>query len=226
MMLRTLFKFLTAQPNPPRRIESTDGRSVVLYAHVDVTAKAKQLQATRLRESFPRDALPPSKGDHRAWLLSMRLDHLRIFTPVRCERLTEIGIVTAGDLVTADLARLGRTLGDQTLPRRLKRTVRAILLAAAVPGMMPRDAMLLMCVHRPSVRSLASESPAILHRDLQRFALSTKGQRATKGRRLPSVKRIRRWVETRSQSTNSQPSSTGGPVATWTNVSLNGRTCP
>lgn len=190
-MLRTLLRFLTASPNPPRRIESTDGRSVVLYAHVDVSAKAKQIHPAR------NDlALPGAKNDHRAWLLTMRLDHLRVCSPVRCERLAEIGVLTAGDLVTADLAQIGRVTGDETLPRLLKRTVRAIQFAAAVPGMMPRDAMLLICVHRRSIRSLATESPAVLHRDLQRFALSTKGQRAMKGRRLPSVKRIRRWVET------------------------------
>lgn len=190
-MLRTLLRFLTAQPQPPRRIESTDGRSVVLYAHVDVSAKMKQQHPARAS-----GAVPAAQGDHRAWLLSMRLDHLRICSPVRCERLAEIGILTAGDLVTADLARVSQTTGDEMLARRLKRTIRAIQLAAGVPGMMPRDAMLLICVHRRSIRSLASESPAVLHRDLQRFALSTKGQRAMKGRRLPSLKRVRRWVET------------------------------
>ncbi len=194
MILRTLLRFLTAAPQAPRRIESTDSRSVVLYAHVDVTAKAKQTPALAAAPHVS-PSLPCVSGDHRAWLLSMRLDHLRICSASRSQQLSQLGVVTAGDLLTADLNEIAHRLADRTLTRRLKRTVRAIQFAAAVPGMMPRDSMLLICVHRRSIRSLASESPAVLHRDLQRFALSTKGQRALKGRRLPSVKRIRRWVE-------------------------------
>ncbi len=189
MMLRTLFRFLTAAPQAPRRIETVDGRSVVLYAHVDVAAQAKR------RSGSMSACLPCVSGDHRAWLLSMRLDHLRICSASRGERLQQIGIVTAGDLLAADLNVLARELDDKNIIRPLKRTVHAIQFAASVPGMMPRDAMLLSCVHRSGIRSLATESPAVLHRDLQRFALSTKGQRALKGRRLPSVKRIRRWVD-------------------------------
>ncbi len=194
MILRSLLRFFTTAPQAPRRIESTDGRSVVLYAHVDASAKAKQPSS---RSNAPRQSQtsPCVSGDHRAWLLSMRLDHLRICSASRSQRLSQLGIITAGDLLAADVVEVGRILDDRTLPRRLKRTVRAIQFSAAVPGMMPRDAMLLICVHRRSIRSLASESPAVLHRDLQRFALSTKGQRALKGRRLPSVKRIRRWVD-------------------------------
>ena len=70
----------------------------------------------------------------------------------------------------------------------------AIRFAAAVPGMMPRDAMLLISIHRRSVRGLALESPAALHRDLLRFAESTNGRLQLRGRRVPSLRRLKRWI--------------------------------
>ncbi len=78
--------------------------------------------------------------------------------------------------------------------RVIKHYRRAIRFAAAVPGMMPRDAMLLISIHRRSVRGLASESPAALHRDLQRFAASTKGRVQLRGRQVPSTRRLKRWI--------------------------------
>jgi hypothetical protein len=63
-----------------------------------------------------------------------------------------------------------------------------------VPGMMPRDALLLISIHRRSARGLACESPASLHRDLERFAESTRGRTQLRGRRIPSMRRLKRWI--------------------------------
>jgi hypothetical protein len=125
----------------------------------------------------------------------MSLKHTRLCSESRCEELARHGIVTAGDLASADPADLVNRLGVSVKAVGvLRRYRRAIRLSASVPGMMPCDALLLISIHRRSIRGLALESSAALHRDLQRFALSTKGRRLLKGRRLPSVRRIRKWI--------------------------------
>jgi hypothetical protein len=125
----------------------------------------------------------------------MRLAHTRLCSQHRCELLGELGIVTAGDLLAFNVAKLKDPGVTPKAARLIRRYRGAIRLAVAVPGMMPRDAQLLIGVHRRSVRGLACETPAALHRDLVRFSLSTKGRRLVRGRRLPSVRRVRKWIE-------------------------------
>ena len=61
---------------------------------------------------------------------------------------------------------------------------------------MPRDAQLLISVHRRSVQGIAGESPAGLHRDLVRFSLSSRGRRLVRGKRLPSIRRLKKYIST------------------------------
>ncbi|WP_197231530.1 DUF4332 domain-containing protein [Novipirellula artificiosorum] len=125
----------------------------------------------------------------------MRLEHTKLCPSNRCEQLQQFGIETAGDLIAADLKSLATKFNSpKKAVRLIKRYRHAIRFAATVPGMMPRDALLLISIHRRSVRGLAMESPMMLYRDLQRFADSSTGQRLVRGRRLPSVKRIRSWI--------------------------------
>jgi hypothetical protein len=141
----------------------------------------------------------------------MRIEHTRICSDTRCQLLREVGIVRAGDLLTCDL----RELRDRNAPTKsvhlIKRYRQVVRLAASVPGMMPRDAQLLISVHRRSVQGIASESPAALHRDLVRFSLSSKGRRLVRGRRLPSVRRLRKYISAcRAAIASTQVLSAGG----------------
>jgi len=172
----------------PTAPSADSARRVVLYAHV----------AEREAESKPQP--PPARRrrrpiNHREWLYAMQLRHLKLCSPARCDLLENAGIVSAGDLMAADIESLARHIGaTETAARTLKRFRRAIRLAASISGMMPNDAILLFCIHRRSPQALAIESAVGLHRDLQRFALSTRGQRRLRGRRVPSIKRLRRWI--------------------------------
>ncbi len=126
----------------------------------------------------------------------MRLEHTRICHPARCKKLQAQNIVTAGDLIAADPESLARALGA---PLRavavIKRYQRTLRFAASVPGMSPRAAQLLISIHRRSVQGLAQERPHELRRDIERFALSSQGRKLLKGRRVPGVKRIRKWID-------------------------------
>ena len=181
---------------------------VLLYAHVDrADTKSRRSDARLAVESeiaqsdesrkLPTDRRkrPLSRADHRAWLFSMRMEHTRLVNEKRCSTLRKIGILTAGDLAFCDPAKLSARLGGTVKTMAiLAKYRRAIRLAAAVPGMMPLDALLLISIHRRSLRGLAAESAAALYRDLQRFAISTNGRRLMKGRQVPSQRRLKKWI--------------------------------
>ena len=125
----------------------------------------------------------------------MKLVHTQICSAQRGKRLASMGVVTAGDLAFSDPAVLAKNFGA---PRKAARVLaqyrRAVRLAASVPGLMPHDAVLLVSIHRRSVRGLARETPGALYRDLERFAESSKGRVQLRGRRIPSARRLKRWI--------------------------------
>ncbi|GAA5505170.1 DUF4332 domain-containing protein [Novipirellula caenicola] len=192
-MLKTFFKLLSRTPQQPVPVNPQSREDVAIIAHRQPSAS--QPNPARTSQPAMVAAHPVPKASHRERLLSMRIEHIRICSESRANQFSEFGIDTAGDLISANL----RTLAEKyPSPRKavrvLKRYRQAIRLAARVPGMMPRDALLLISIHRRSVRGLAMETPMSLYRDLQRYAESTPGRKQLRGRRLPSVKRIRRWI--------------------------------
>lgn len=168
--------------------------TVLLYAHVGPPPKP----AVCADPGGTRR--PPRPSRQRERILASELTALKLCSRSRCEALRKAGVTTAGDLLAADPATVARDLeAGRKAAQTLRRYRRAIRLAVSVPEMTPRDALLLMSVHRRSVTRLAAESPAALHRDLQRYALSSPGQRQLRGRELPSLDRVRGWVDACSQ---------------------------
>ncbi|QDT03640.1 hypothetical protein K227x_20240 [Rubripirellula lacrimiformis] len=196
MLLRSILR-LFSTPTAPKPIPTETSQSVVLYAQLPTAApQGRSVPHCHAKiDGKHHTARRQSSGGHRQRLLSMRIEHIRICSPKRCERLAELGIITAGDLAAANPERLASHF---TASRKALRVIqqyrRSIRFAASVPGMMPRDAMLLVSIHRRGVRGLACESAAALHRDLQRFAESSQGQAQLRGRRLPSTRRLKRWI--------------------------------
>ncbi|MEM9644905.1 MAG: DUF4332 domain-containing protein [Planctomycetota bacterium] len=210
-MLRTLLTYLSSRRRTEPLSVLTDSTSMdrPLVEHSSSADDDTSLPArfpaferqlpvgssARIPPNMARVTKPPLPN-HRARLLSMKLEHVRLCSEKRCRMLSSIGIITVGDLVTAEPLAITKTLH---IPAKAEATLRryqqAIRLAASVPGLMPRDAMLLVAIHRRTVRALAIESPALLQRDLERFAMSSRGQRQLRGRRLPSLRRIRKWID-------------------------------
>ncbi len=194
-MLRNLFRFLFPAPQKPAPIDTVrkpemngTAPQVVLYAQVPAE-RGNQRRETAVSRTVAEPI------NHRARLMAMKLEHTQLCSPKRCERLAEYGIVTAGDLASCDPTSIASKFAAPAKAlRTLRRYRRAVRLSAAIPGMMPREAQLLISIHRRSVRGLARETAAVLRRDLERFAESSDGQRQLKGRRLPSTRRIKRWI--------------------------------
>jgi len=86
--------------------------------------------------------------------------------------------------------------------RAKKRKIRILRFMRRFNRMSPIEARLLFAVHRRTVRGLASESPVGLQRDLQRFILSSRGQRISRGQPAPNVTKVKAWVEAARQHTN------------------------
>ena len=190
-MLRNLFQRLSAdnQAGPKR-----DRHQVVLYARM---AHEPGNPSSVTRSLSSKDSLSELKPNtcHRSRVFSMRLEHTQLCSPHRCARLRGLGIVTAGDLASASPDHLAKRFrASRRALRVLKQYRRAIRFAASVPGMMPRDAMLLISIHRRSTHGLSMESATSLHRDLERFAQSSQGQMQLRGRRLPSTRRLKQWI--------------------------------
>jgi len=201
-MLRNLFRVLS---DGSRFEREEDEQPVVRLTHVSSAACESGSSIESDRSQGDLMQLKPS-ASHRARLYSMRLEHIRLCSPHRCERLRRLGIVTAGDLASASPERLASQFrASRRAQRVLKQYRRAIRFAASVPGMMPRDAMLLISIHRRSVRGLSLESAAILHRDLERFAQSSQGEMQMRGRRIPSTRRLKRWINQCQESTILSP---------------------
>lgn len=192
-MLRSFLRLLSRKPQPPRLLQN-EADHVVLYAEIKTPAAGTRRGPTATntsKSSGPHSRVP----SHRERLLSMNLEYTKLCSPKRSQQLRDLGIVTAGDLNCADLEDLAAHFGAPKKALRILRQYRrAIRFAASVPGMSPRDAMLLISIHRRSVRGLATESAGALRRDLERFAESTKGRVQLRGRRIPSTRRIKKWI--------------------------------
>jgi len=78
---------------------------------------------------------------------------------------------------------------------RSQRRRRAERLAKRFQAMPLQHADLLRRVHRRTVGQIAGERPALLHRDLRRYSHSSEGQRVLRGREIPSLRVIHRYVE-------------------------------
>ena len=66
----------------------------------------------RFRQANPNSRQVPQC--HRDRLLSMRIEHTRMCSDQRCQMLREIGVFTAGDLLTCDLQRLHKQARRQS----------------------------------------------------------------------------------------------------------------
>ncbi len=183
-------------------VERTAQPSVVLGLPTDPTVSASARLTPRRPRSrkTARRNIPPtphqaSLATHRARLLAMRLEYLNICPEMRCRQLSDIGIQTAGDLIYSEPSKVAETFrSPQRAERAIRRYRAAIKLALGVESMMPRDALLLVSIHRRSVASLARESAAQLHRDLERFSLSSRGSKLIGHRNVPSLRRVKSWV--------------------------------
>ena len=192
-MLKSFLKLLSRTPQQPVPVDPRSPDNAMLFAYLN--HPPRNVNRTQTSKPAMVAAHPVPKPSHRERLLSMRIEHTKLCSESRADQFAAFGIETAGDLITANLKTLAEKYpSPRKAVRVLKRYRQAIRLSVRVPGMMPRDALLLISIHRRSVRGLAMETPVTLYRDLQRYAESTPGRKLLRGRRLPSVKRIRRWI--------------------------------
>ena len=157
-----------------------------------VSKTPEQIERPSIR---PVSKLRTESSCHRQRLLGMKIEHTKMCGTKRCELLNSHGVFSCGDLMACDPEILSKTGAPTKTVQIIRRYRSAVRIAVCVPGISPRDALLLVSIHRRSIQGLASESATALYRDLELFSLSTKGRRLMRGRRIPSLRRVKRWIE-------------------------------
>ena len=123
------------------------------------------------------------------------LRSLKIMSRRALENLERLDVVTVGDLLELDFESLGEAgFGDREIAR-LRVSRRAVRLALVIRRLNPRNARLLIAVHRGSPERLALTNAVRLQKDIQRFALSSRGSRLIGDMPLPPVEVVREWIE-------------------------------
>ena len=184
---------LSATDESASEIQRNDSDVATMAGLEDQQSIAASAPSLKLhRSKHPR---PSPIRNHRGRILAMRLVHSRLCSAQRAERLEAIGVLTLGDLAYGDLQSIASHFNATAKAlKQLQRYRRAVRLAASVPSLTPADALALVSIHRPHPKSLAAQTPAMLRQDLLRFANSTRGQSMLRGRPVPSIRRIKRWI--------------------------------
>ena len=161
--------------------------------------------ALQVSGDVPRQTLPgrmrkpspdPAARRWRSRVLRSDLRDLGLVPRELAEQWRRAGIETGGDAARCEPHEvIGRLGGTERERRQLVVVRRCVRMAATVDAMRPIDAMLLIRIHRRSVRRLAGESAAVVRRDLERFAFSTPGRRLLRGRPLPDSAKIAGWID-------------------------------
>ena len=102
-MLRALFRIFSTKSG---KTSSLDGESSASNDAVVLYALPQQSGSGGGPAKLPE--LPSERVNHRARLMAMQLAHTRLCSEKRCQRLRELGLVTAGDLASADLRAISR----------------------------------------------------------------------------------------------------------------------
>ncbi|PHQ34831.1 hypothetical protein CEE69_13250 [Rhodopirellula bahusiensis] len=169
--------------------------SLAMQSSADQATASATMQAPVASPATPSVRPSRLRSSHRERIFAMRIEHLQICNEKRCRLLAKVGVVTAGDLACCNPEQISRQYkSPERALRSIKRLRAAVRLSVAIDGMMPRDALILVAIHRRSVASLARESAAALHRDLERFSLSSRGQKMVGHRGVPSLRRVKSWV--------------------------------
>ncbi len=204
-MLRNLFQRFSTDN---RSDAEQDQQPLVLYARLSHQSANEPSAGRTTARSLPNKRnLPDLKpnSSHRARLFSMRLEHIQFAVHIAASVYPNWVSLRQATWPAHRPISWRQFRAPRRALRVLKQYRRAIRFAASVPGMMPRDAMLLISIHRRSTHGLSLESAAQLHRDLVRFSQSSQGQIQLRGRRVPSIRRLKQWINECKESSVQSP---------------------
>jgi len=217
-MLRIIRQFFGSRQAAAQPEEKLETRLV----YVRVQPVRKCAEETRL-DSPPASVQPPTRQPptrqpqtvcktRRKSGAKTSLVSYGIFSARQIALLRRIGCRTDRDLLRLTAERLEKRLADfassqphsggapLVLPiDRIGSIVRrgrwAIRFAGRFCDMTPREARLLHAVHRGNRRTLAQDSAGMIRRDLQRLALSSRGQRLFSLDEIPEIGRVKSWID-------------------------------
>lgn len=161
---------------------------------------------TAARPKPPRTAAQQAES-------SGALPNLEIFSATEIKLLRHVSCRNTDDLLRLTSVRLEKRLAQFAAADqhnldappappldRIRSIVRrgrwAVRFASHFAEMTPRESLLLRAIHRANRHALAQDSAGMIRRDLQRFALSSRGQQLVTLDQVPELPRIRNWIAT------------------------------
>jgi len=197
------------QPRPPQTLLAIAAESAAASDSEELSIAACNPQSRkRLRTHTPQTLVERERGE----LESEPISRLRVFSRKWLAALHRAEIVTVGQLAHCDpsilAAKLPQIAGPvdgvsqstAAMAFKIARVQRLIRFSSRFSDMTVAEANLLFAVHRRSKNRLSQDSVAMLCRDLQRFGLSSRGQKMTKRINVPDFRRVRSWIEQARQS--------------------------
>lgn len=199
-MFRQIYNWIESRFAPTNLDERFESQGLDLgdakQSNVRVLCRVQLPKSMDSHSSTSPRIADPVLSSHAGTIAQIPLQRLKLFSAKRCAQLEELGISTAGELVSADAKWIaGHFSARKKACRSIRRYQQAIRVAESVPEMLPHHAMMLFSIHRKHLKSLAVETPSKLLRDLQRYSESTSGRKHLRGRELPRAERIKVWID-------------------------------
>ena len=144
-----------------------------------------------------READEPRSGDLRFYLeRSSKIVDAPSIGPRMAERLNRIGIITAGDLLTAKAADVaGRLRHRRVDADTVLGWQHQITLVCRIPMLRGHDAQLLVAAGVTTPEQVAEQDPEELFSEIDAIARSSEGKRIIRGGKLPDQDEVTYWVE-------------------------------
>jgi hypothetical protein len=120
-------------------------------------------------------------------------------------RLEQAGVVTVGELLTAEPDKLADVLRiRQVTAQTVREWQNTAALASRVPGLRGQEAQILVACGIRRVDELAASPPQDLLEKVTAFATTDAGQRLLAGRQPPNLEQVTQWIEQAGQSPQSR----------------------
>ena len=170
--------------------KGSDANTIRVHFHIQQDLPTPSINAAKKIRSIGQEE------SHASEISNLPLERTELLSPKNCRNLRELGLITAADLLKVNASDIAVHFpAKKKACRVMRRCQKAIRIASSVPNMLPKDALLLLQIYRSHPRSLASESPAKLLRDFERYSQSSIGRKQMRGKALPSKERIKDWID-------------------------------
>ncbi|MEQ1829051.1 MAG: DUF4332 domain-containing protein, partial [Pirellula sp.] len=116
--------------------------------------------------------------------------------PRMAERLSPLGIITVGDLISSDAAEVATQLADKNVTSEIvTQWQQQALLVCRIPNLRGHDAQLLVGAGFVTAEQVAAADSSVVFEKVVRFSSSKAGVRILRGSNAPDVAEVSDWIQ-------------------------------